>query len=113
MIRRRLVAVILAVVAAVTGGAGVLIVVTMEHRLIADVDQELATQATAVAPHGGFGRRPPPGPSPGQPDEGSPFDVRRYAFVSRGAAGNVEATVASGRGGDPRPPPRRAHGAPP
>ncbi|HTJ75259.1 MAG TPA: HAMP domain-containing sensor histidine kinase [Acidimicrobiales bacterium] len=109
MIRRRLVAVILAVVAAVTGGAGVLIVVTMEHRLIADVDQELATQTTAVAPHGGFGRRPTPGPSPGQPDEGSPFDVRRYAFVSRDAAGNVESTVASGRGDDPDPLPDVSH----
>ena len=101
MIRRRLVAAILAVVAAVTGGAGVLIVITLERRLVADVDQELATQATAVAPRpGGPGRRPSP---PQQPDERSPFDVRRYAFVNLDAQGQLVSSVASGRGDDPDP----------
>jgi two-component system OmpR family sensor kinase len=105
MIRRRLVAVILAVVAAVTGGAGVLIVVTLERRLVADVDRELATQATAVAPRGGDGpggRRPPPQPPQGEADR-SPFDVKRYAFVTRDAAGNVVSTVTSGRADAPDP----------
>ena len=60
MIRRRLVAVILAVVAAVTGGAGVFIVVALERRLVADVDEQLVAQASAVKPREGFGRRPPP-----------------------------------------------------
>ncbi|HEX3621853.1 MAG TPA: HAMP domain-containing sensor histidine kinase [Acidimicrobiales bacterium] len=109
MIRRRLVAVILAVVAAVTGGAGVLIVVTLERRLVADVDQELLTQATAVAPRGGDGQGRPPGGRPAQqfqpPQEtqGSPFDVKRYAFISFDASGNVTSTVASGRADAPDP----------
>ncbi|HET7720454.1 MAG TPA: hypothetical protein VFK43_10840, partial [Acidimicrobiales bacterium] len=74
MIRRRLVAAILAVVAGVTGLAGVLIVNTLEHRLVAGVDRELETRRIAVAPPsgGGFGRRPPP-PSPSRTDPGSPF----------------------------------------
>jgi two-component system OmpR family sensor kinase len=104
MIRRRLVAVILAVVAVVTGGAGVLIVVTLQRRLVADVDQELATQATAVAPRNGDvgpGRRLSPQPPPD--GERSPFDVKRYAFVSFDAAGNVTSTVASGRADAPDP----------
>ena len=100
MIRRRLVAVILAVVAAVTGGAGVLIVVTLERRLVDDLDQELTSQATAVAPREGFGRRPPRS-FPG--DDHSPFDVRRYAFVAIDATGRVSTSVASGRGDDPDP----------
>jgi two-component system OmpR family sensor kinase len=104
MIRRRLVAVILAVVAVVTGGAGVLIVVTLQRRLVADVDQELATQATVVAPRNGDGpgRRPSPQP-PEQGAERSPFDVKRYAFVSLDASGNVTSTVASGRADAPDP----------
>jgi two-component system, OmpR family, sensor kinase len=99
MIRRRLVAVILAVVAAVTGGAGVLIVVTLEHRLVADVDQELASQATAVGPRPGFGRREPP---PEQ-NERSPFDVRRYAYVTLDASGKVVSSTPAGRSDDPDP----------
>ncbi len=100
MIRRRLVAVILAVVAAVTGGAGVLIVLTLERRLVADVDQELTTQATAVAPRQGFGRRPPPPP---REDERSPFDVRRYAYVSLDSRGEITSSTPAGRGDDPDP----------
>jgi two-component system OmpR family sensor kinase len=100
VIRRRLVAVILAVVAAVTGGAGVFIVVTLERRLVADVDQELTTQATAVGPRQGFGRRPPPEP---RQDERSPFDVRRYAYVSLDANGQITSTTPAGRGDDPDP----------
>jgi two-component system OmpR family sensor kinase len=108
MIRRRLVAVILAVVAAVTGGAGVLIIVTLQRRLVADVDQELTTQATVVSPRGndgGPGRRPPPQLQPQQQheQEPSPFDVKRYAFVSLDASGNVVSTVASGRADAPDP----------
>jgi two-component system OmpR family sensor kinase len=100
VIRRRLVAVILAVVAAVTGGAGVLIVVTLERRLVADVDQELASQATAVGPRQGFGRRLPPPP---QQDEHSPFDVRRYAYVTLDASGKVLTSTPAGRGDEPDP----------
>ena len=101
MIRRRLVAVILAVVAAVTGGAGVLIVLTLQRRLVADVDQELTTQATAVSPRGdGIGRRPPP---PQTDTDHSPFDVRRYAFVTLNAQGQVTSYVASGRADAPDP----------
>jgi two-component system OmpR family sensor kinase len=92
VIRRRLVAAILLVVALVIGIGGVWIVVTLERRLIAGVDRELATRRTAVAPHSdgpgrgqdGFGRRPPP-PS----GRGDPFDVRRYSFVTLDARGQV------------------------
>jgi two-component system OmpR family sensor kinase len=111
MIRRRLVAVILAVVAAVTGGAGVLIVVTLERRLVADVDQELVTQARAVAPRGGFARHPGQGGPP--PEEQSPFEVRRYAFVNLDAAGNVVSVLASGRADAPDSLPDISHLSPP
>ena len=102
MIRRRLVAAILAVVAGVTGLAGVLILNTLEHRLIEGVDRELATRRTAVAPPSGagFGRRPPPAP---RNDPGSPFEVRRYAFVALDASGDVLSTVATGPTDDPDP----------
>ena len=102
MIRRRLVAAILAVVAGVTGLAGVLIVNTLEHRLVAGVDRELEARAQAVAPPpgSGFGRRPPPTP---HNDPGSPFEVRRYAFVAFDAQGRVFSTVATGPTDDPDP----------
>ena len=104
MIRRRLVAAILAVVAGVTGVAGLLIVNTLERRLIAGLDRELETRRVAVAPPsgGGFGRRPPP-PSPSRNDPGSPFDVRRYAFVALGPDGRAFSTVATGPTDDPDP----------
>ena len=104
MIRRRLVAAILAVVAGVTGLAGVLIVNTLEHRLVAGVDRELETRRIAVAPpsSGGFGRRPPP-PSLSRNDPGSPFDVRRYAFVALDPEGEAYSTVATGPTDDPDP----------
>jgi two-component system OmpR family sensor kinase len=100
VIRRRLVAVILAVVAAVTGGAGVLIVVTLQRQLVADADQELATQSRAVAPRQEPGRhsQPPPGG-----DDPSPFDVRRYAYVTLDAQGRVVSSTPSGRADDPDP----------
>ena len=120
MIRRRLVAVILAVVALVTGGAGVLIVVTLEHRLVAEADQELATQANAVSPRPGPGGGPGGGPNGGNrrspappPDEHSPFDVRRYAFVTLDAQGSVVSYVPAGRGDAPDPLPDVAHVAAP
>jgi len=100
VIRRRLVAAILAVVAAVTGGAGVLIVVTLEHRLIADADQALTTQARAVVPREGPSHRPEP---PSTSDKGSPFDVRRYAFVTLDAQGKVVSSVPAGRADEPEP----------
>ena len=102
MIRRRLVAAILAVVAGVTGVAGVLIVDTLEDRLIAGVDRELETRRVAVTPPsgGGFGRRPPPPPST-RNDPGSPFDVRRYAFVALDPQGKAFSTVATGPTDDP------------
>jgi two-component system, OmpR family, sensor kinase len=103
VIRRRLVAAILAVVALVIGVSGVLIVVTLEDRLIAGVDRELETRRVAVAPPsgGGFGRRPPPqGP---RRDGGDPFDVRRYAFVALGPDGRAFSTVATGPTDDPDP----------
>jgi len=100
MIRRRLVAVILAVVAAVTGGAGVLIVVTLQQRLVADVDSQLISQATAVGPRpGSGGRRPEQHP----PDERSPFNVPRYAYVTLDAHGNVVSALPAGRGDEPDP----------
>jgi two-component system, OmpR family, sensor kinase len=103
VIRRRLVAAILAVVAVVTSVTGVLIVTTLEHRLIAGVDRELETRRIAVAPPsgGGLGRRPPPQSS--RRDEGSPFDVRRYAFVALGPDGRAFSTVATGPTDDPDP----------
>jgi two-component system, OmpR family, sensor kinase len=104
VIRRRLVAAILAVVAGVTGVAGVLIVDTLEDRLIAGVDRELETRRVAVTPPsgGGFGRRPPPPPST-RNDPGSPFDVRRYAFVALDPQGKAFSTVATGPTDDPDP----------
>ena len=121
MIRRRLVAVILAIMAGVTGLAGLLIVNTLEHRLIAGVDRELETRRVAVAPPsgGGFGRRPPPQPGRGGGggggggDEGSPFDVRRYAFVALDAQGRATSTVATGPTDDPDPLPDVAERPPP
>jgi len=101
VIRRRLVAVILAVVAAVTGGAGVLIVVTLQRQLVADADQGLASQSRAVAPHQEQGRghaEPPP-----DSDRPSPFDVRRYAYVTLDAQGRVASSTPSGRADDPDP----------
>jgi two-component system OmpR family sensor kinase len=98
LIRRRLVAVILAVVAAVTGGAGVAIVLTLERRLVAAVDNELAAQARATGPRPGFGRRPPP-----PRDDKSPFDVSRFAYVSLSSQGQVVHTTPAGRADDPDP----------
>jgi two-component system OmpR family sensor kinase len=49
---------------------------------------------------GGFGRRPP---EPRRVDEGSPFDVRRYAFVALDAQGRAFSTVATGPTDDPDP----------
>jgi two-component system OmpR family sensor kinase len=101
VIRRRLVAAILAVVAGVTGLAGVLMVETLERRLIAGVDRELETRRTAVQPHSReLGRRPPPQP---RGDQGSPFDVRRYSFVTFDATGRVVSTIATGPTDDPDP----------
>jgi two-component system OmpR family sensor kinase len=112
VIRRRLVAAILAVVAGVTGLAGVLIVNTLEHRLMAGVDRELETRKVAVAPPpgGGFGRRPPP--SRGN-EPGSPFEVRRYAFVAVDGTGRVFSTVATGPTDDPDPLPEVDAARPP
>ena len=103
MIRRRLVAAILAVVAVVIGVSGVLIVVTLEDRLVAGVDRELETRRIAVGPPRGgeFGRRPPP--SSPRRDEGSPFDVRRYAYVALGPDGRAFSTVPTGPTDDPDP----------
>ncbi|MDQ6728558.1 MAG: HAMP domain-containing histidine kinase [Actinomycetota bacterium] len=109
MIRRRLVAVILAVVAAVTGGAGVLIVVTLQQRLVADADQELVGQSRAVAPHDDPGRHSEPPQEllqpqgPQGPQDASPFDVRRYAYVTLDAQGRVVSATPSGRADDPDP----------
>lgn len=99
MIRRRLVAAIIAVVAVVTGMAGVLIVVTLEQRLVHSLDQELAVRTTAVAPRegGGYGHRPPPH------DDRSPFDVQRYAFVSLDGSGRVVSSTPTGAADDPDP----------
>ena len=125
MIRRRLVAAIVLVVAVVTGAAGVLIVVALEHRLIDGVDEELASRTNAVSPPPGsnLGRRPPPTPGGGGPGGGpggpggggggggperSPFDVRRYAFVTMDAAGTIVSSVATGPGDDPDPLPNVA-----
>ena len=103
MIRRRLVAAIIAVVAAVTGVAGVFIVATLQHRLIASVDRELEARRVAVAPPpgGGFGRRPPP--QRGGGEEGSPFEVRRYSFVALDASGRILSTVPTGPSDEPDP----------
>jgi two-component system OmpR family sensor kinase len=101
VLRRRLVAAILAVVALVIGVAGVLVVTTLERRLIDGVDRELATRRSAVAPPpGGLGRRPPP---PSRGEEGSPFDVRRYSFVTLDAQGRVLSSIATGPANDPDP----------
>ncbi|MEA2900743.1 MAG: two-component system, OmpR family, sensor kinase [Actinomycetota bacterium] len=122
MIRRRLVALILLVVAGVTGVGGVLIVTGIERRLVDGVDRELVSRRDVVAPTPGHEGRRPPGPRDGDPnggggggaDEGggadadgdpSPFDVRRYAFVDLDRDGTIINTVTSGPGDDPDPPP--------
>ncbi|MGH9280068.1 MAG: ATP-binding protein [Acidimicrobiales bacterium] len=111
MIRRRLVALIVLVVAVVTGVSGVLIVTTLEQRLIAGVDRELASRTLAVSPEpprgggggsgGGGGRHGPPPPRPDE--EKSPYDVKRYAFVTIRADGTIESTIATGPANDPDP----------
>jgi two-component system OmpR family sensor kinase len=108
VIRRRLVALILAVVALVTAASGVLIVRTLESRLVASLDRELVSRSSAVAPPPGRGpgRRPPP---PRQGDEDSPFEVRRYAFVERDPDGRVVTAVPSGPADDPDPLPDVTH----
>jgi two-component system OmpR family sensor kinase len=110
VIRRRLVAAILVVVAVVTGVAGVLVVTILQRRLTAAVDRELEARRSAVGlPLGG---RPPPANGV----EGSPFDVRRYSFVNLDPQGRVLSAVAAGPTNDPDPLPdvagRRAPGGP-
>jgi len=119
VIRRRLVALILAVVALVTAISGVLIVTTLRSRLLDSLDRELATRSSAVAPErghggggdggggdggggdgGGGGGRPRP---PREGAERSPFEVRRYAFVEIDASGAVVSSVTSGPEDDPDP----------
>jgi len=97
VIRRRLVAAILAVVAAVTGVAGVLVVTTLQRRLVDGVDRELEARRSAVGPP--LGRRPPPPIG----TDASPFDVRRYSFVDLDPRGTVLSAVAAGPTNDPDP----------
>ncbi len=97
MIRRKLVASIIAVVAIVTGVAGMLIVTTLQRRMVDSVDRELATRTTAVSPRSeGPGHRPPH-------DDHSPYDVQRYAFVSFDRSGRLESAVPTGPADDPDP----------
>jgi two-component system OmpR family sensor kinase len=116
VIRRRLVALILLVVAAVTGAAGVLMVNTLHHRLVTGVDRELEVRSNAIAPQPPFGRRPEPDRGGGGGDGGggprgpgpegqapSPFDVRQFAFVSLDAEGNVVSSVPTGPSDNPDP----------
>src|SRR5262249_41459353 len=83
---------------------GVLIVTTLETRLIAGVDNELASRSLAAnpPPTGGDGHRPPPPP---HDEEKSPYDIKRYAFVSLNAQGRLEESIPSGPAEDPAPPP--------
>jgi two-component system OmpR family sensor kinase len=98
VIRRKLVASIIAVVAIVTGVAGMLIVTTLQRRLVDSLDRELAVRTTAVSPRSeGPSHRPPPH------DDHSPFDVQRYAFVSVDSSGQVESWAATGPADDPDP----------
>jgi len=109
MIRRRLVALILLVVAAVTGVGGVLIVTGVERRLVDGVDRELASRSNVVSPKPGGPDDHQPGPRPRDGDRGgsdhapSPFDVRRYAFVDLDRDGRVVSTVTSGPDDSPDP----------
>ncbi|MEA2827295.1 MAG: hypothetical protein QOG43_1734 [Actinomycetota bacterium] len=99
-------ALILLVVAAVTGIGGVLIVDGIQRRLVAGVDRELASRGNAVSPGPGRdgGHHPPPRPHDGdQGNAPSPFDVRRYAFVEADQAGTVVSTVTSGPEDAPDP----------
>ncbi len=98
-------ALILLVVAGVTGVGGVLIVTGVERRLVDGVDRELIIRSDAVAPKPDRGgRREPPGPrDEGGDGEPSPFDVRRYAFVNFDRDGNVVRTVTSGPDDAPDP----------
>ena len=105
-------ALILLVVAGVTGVGGVLIVNGIQRRLVAGVDRELASRGNAVSPRPGPG--PDDGHHPPRPHGGdngsepSPFDVRRYAFVEADRAGTVVSTVTSGPEDDPDPLPNVA-----
>ena len=116
-------ALILLVVAGVTGVGGCADRHRLERRLVDGVDRELVSRSNVVAPKPGHEGRRPPGPRDGDPDgdggtgggdgtggdggEPSPFDVRRYAFVDLDRGRHVINTVTSGPERRPRSPARR------
>jgi two-component system, OmpR family, sensor kinase len=97
MIRRRLTATIVALVAVIGGVVAVVFLTTLESRLTAAVDRELdrvpaeVTRATAAR----LERR--------AQREIRLYDIRRIAYVQLGPAGQVVASEPSGPTGDPDP----------
>jgi two-component system OmpR family sensor kinase len=102
MIRRRLTAAIVALVAAIGGVVALVFLHTLDSRLTAAVDRELdrvpaaVTRVTAAR----LERR--------AEREATLFDIRRIAFVRLGPGGRVVAAEPSGPTGDPDPLPNVA-----
>jgi two-component system OmpR family sensor kinase len=98
VIRRRLVAAIVGLLAVVLVVAGVLVVDSLRGRLVANVDHQLQDRVADLA------HRPPRVfPRPGPAGFGSPFAEQRAAFVRLDAAGQVQGAIHSGRAEHPEP----------
>jgi two-component system OmpR family sensor kinase len=95
MIRRRLTAVVVALVAVVGALAGLVFVATLEHRLVADIDSQLREVPEAVTRQTATELRRQLAPGV--------FDVRRVAFVRISPGGAVISSVPSGPADQPDP----------
>ncbi|MCU1379172.1 MAG: integral rane sensor signal transduction histidine kinase, partial [Acidimicrobiales bacterium] len=96
MIRRRLVAAIVGLLALVLLVAGVLVVGTLRSRLVTNVDRQLQSRVDDVAQRRARFLSRPPGIN-------SPFADQRAAFVLLDSAGQVESAIPSGRTDHPEP----------
>jgi two-component system OmpR family sensor kinase len=101
VIRRKLVAAIVGLLAVVLAVAGFLVVGSLRDRLVANVDEQLQTRVDDLAhrPERLAGLAPPAFGGFG----GGPFAEQRAAFVRLDADGQVQSSLASGRAEDPEP----------
>ncbi|MGH9193281.1 MAG: sensor histidine kinase, partial [Acidimicrobiales bacterium] len=102
MIRRRLTATIVVLVAVIGGVVAVVFLATLEARLTAAVDRELdrVPEAVTRAAAARLERR--------AQREATLYDIRRIAYVQVGRGGRIVATEPSGPTGDPDPLPNVA-----